>query len=203
MLYEMFTEEKERVQKLHSDGLSLSDIINIIVPDVDAGEDDLEQLLKKHSESITDNEDEIYLKLKRSLLWNKAKVFYKNAMLNVDMLKKPLVIEFEDEDGIDGGALRNEFFVSLLKTIDTEYFEGLPFRRLPKSHWGHETEQVLAGAAIAHSVLLGGPGFPCLHPGLYDMLTETVTEGVSVSVEEIPVNAATANLLEMIKLVSL
>ncbi len=71
---------------------------------------------------------------------------------------------FSGEDGIDGGALRNEFFVSALRSLNEEFFEGSQEKRLPRCHWGCEVEQNMAGALVAHSL---GPGFPCLHPPVF------------------------------------
>ena len=77
----------------------------------------------------------------------------------------------DQEEGIDAGALRCEFFVELLKQMDKEYFEGPRQRRLPICRWDHEEEQEMAGLMISHSILLGGPGMPSLHPWIYTQIS--------------------------------
>ena len=39
-------------------------------------------------------------------------------------LRKILFIEFEGEEGIDAGALKAEFFESVMKSLNEELFEG-------------------------------------------------------------------------------
>ena len=63
----------------------------------------------------------------------------------------------------------------------------------------------MAGAMVANSMLQGGPGFPCIHPAMYQSIVQgkcmTLT---SLQPEELPTpddiprNAATMDLLEMI-----
>ena len=51
----------------------------------------------------------------------------------------------------------------ILKNLSSkieEYNEGKETMRLPKSHWGCEAEQVMAGIIVAHSLLQGGPMSP-------------------------------------------
>ena len=63
----------------------------------------------------------------------------------------------------------------------------------------------MAGAMVAHSMLQGGPGFPCLHPAVYQLmvlgdsvqLTSLQPEEFPTA-DDIPRNAATMDLLEMI-----
>ena len=55
------------------------------------------------------------------------------------------MISFHGEEGVDAGALRNEFFVCALKAMCDDYFEGHGNRKLPKSYWGCEEQQQFAG----------------------------------------------------------
>ena len=63
----------------------------------------------------------------------------------------------------------------------------------------------MAGAIIAHSLLLGGPGFPCVHPAIFHVM---VSEDLSLgslppqdlpAAEDIPRNAGTTDDCEMIE----
>ena len=165
----------------------------------------LSALLMRHASIHMDGSDEVVLKTNRAVLWNKAKVFYKRAIACPEMLKKTLMIEFSGEEGVDAGALLFEFSQEVLRTISEEYFEGSEGRKVPKSHWGGTTELEMAGAMVAHSMLQGGPGFPCIHPAMYQsmvlgecmMLTSLQPEEFPTA-DDIPHNAVTMDLLEMI-----
>lgn len=63
---------------------------------------------------------------------------------------------------------------------------------------------MMAGAIITHSILLGGPGFPCIHPAVFHLmvsgdahLTELSTVDL-LTAGDIPGDASTIDLLEMI-----
>lgn len=117
------------------------------------------------------------------------------------------MIEFSGEEGADAGALSFEFFEQVLQKVNEEWFEGSETRRIPRCHWGSETELVMAGCIMAHSILLGGPGFPCIHPAifyimcsgdLFTHLSNIPTDDLPTA-EDIPRDASTTDLLEMIR----
>ena len=85
-------------------------------------------------------------------------------------LKYELRVDFINEDRIDAGALRREFFELLLKQLIADMFEGLENRRIPKKDSSLEQMFHTAGIIIAHSILQGGPGLPCLCPAAYHYL---------------------------------
>ncbi len=58
-------------------------------------------------------------------------------------------MEFENEDGVDAGAIRGDFFESLIKIVDAQFFEGNEFRRIIKKDIGLETQFEVAGMIIA------------------------------------------------------
>ena len=77
-------------------------------------------------------------------------------------------------------------------------------QRRERCHWGSEVELEIAGTMVAHSLLLGGPGFPCIHPGVYHMLvfgdcciSNVHAYNIPAS-EDIRQDASTIDLLEMI-----
>lgn len=143
----------------------------------------------------------------RACIVNKAKEFYKMCLHRPSKLKKGLTVQLNGEDGIDVGAIKNVFFITYFKKIEEELFEGQANRLVPRNHWGIEAELEMAGAAIAHSVLLGGPGFPVIHPAVYAYLSIRVVDPENVSdhpcAEDIPLNAATADTKDLINKVNL
>jgi hypothetical protein len=155
---------------------------------------DMSSILKSHAAKVI-GEDDTQLKMNRSCIVNKAKVFYKRCIHQPGLLKKKLFVMFNGEEGIDAGALSIDFFCAYLKSLQQDLFEGQRNRLVPKSHWGCEGEFEMAGAAIAHSLLLGGPGFPLLHPAVYAYMSisEINLENIADQpcAEDIPWNAAT------------
>lgn len=108
---------------------------------------------------------------------------------------------FHGEEG-DVGALRNDFFYATLRGITEKLFEGQPERLLPRSYWGSEHDFEIAGTAVAHSILSGGPGFACLHPAIYAQLAvHSILDEVEdmCCAEDIPRNAATVDIISLIE----
>ena len=140
-------------------------------------------------------EDTTDLVMARSCIVNKAKLFYKTCLHQASRLQRSLSIQFSGEEGIDVGALKNDFFIAYFKNIQEELFEGQSNRLVPKNHRGSDSELEMAGAAIAHSLLLGGPGFKVVHPAVYSHLALRPFDLLNCSdlpcADDIPLNAAT------------
>ena len=103
--------------------------------------------------------------------------------------------------------VKTELTLERLKIIayfKKSLFEGQANRLVPKNHWGIETE--LEMAAIAHSLLLGGPGFPTPHPAVYAHLSLRIVEPEDISdhpcAEDIPLNLANKDTKDLIDKVS-
>ena len=190
--------------------LSNNDVIDILVSQQEKTKPlTLQALLARHSEGIINTQDDYLLRTNRCSLWNKARIFYKRAITtSPEMLKKELCIEFSGEEGADAGALKFEFFEKVLQCINEDFFQGAEDKRIPKCHWGSETELEMAGAIMAHSLLLGGPGFPCLHPTIFHIMAKHGGDGPLQAVcanleklptvEDIPQDASTMDLIDMI-----
>ena len=126
-------------------------------------------------------------------------------MNDPEQLRKELRIEFEGEEGVDAGALRNEFFEVLLREMNELLFEGRESSRLPKKDSNLQRLFECAGVIIAHSILQGGPGFPCLCRAAVSYLLHLDKERALQelpSVADIPQNATTMGLLDLISSVS-
>lgn len=149
---------------------------------------------------MIDFDNDITITTNRSCIWNKAHCWYKAAQVNPSRLKMNLMVESAWEAGLDAGALHNEFFTSLLQHINAEFFEGREERWIPKHEWEMERWFEMVGTMIAHSVLLGGPGFPCIHPAMFEWMVDPSKELVEdlPTVEDIPLNAANMDLIDLI-----
>ena len=142
------------------------------------------------------------LQIDRSRLWRTALGFYKTMIHTPERLKFELRIEFNNEEGIDAGALQREL---LLKELNTYMFEGAENRRIPKKDSSLQQMFEVARIMMAHSMLQGGPGFPCLCPSIYNYLLNADKNSTLQDMKstDIPVNAATYNLLEFINKVKM
>lgn len=187
--------------------LSNNDVIDILVSQQEKAKPlSLQALLARHSEGVISTQNDYLLRTNQCSLWNKAKVFYKRAITtSPEMLKKELCIEFSGEEGADAGALKFEFFEKVLQCVNDDWFEGAEDRRIPRCHWGSETELEMAGAIMAHSILLGGPGFPCLHPTIFHVMASDGNDPLQAvcaenlpTVDDIPRDASTIDLLDLI-----
>ena len=207
VLQEMFPEVQETtIRQLRLEqNMSTNDVIDVLVSQQEKNKSlPLQALLHRHSRLNIEDNDEYLLKTNRHCMWNKARVFYKRAIYSPSLLKQGLMIEFSGEEGADGGALRLEFFEKILQEVNDAWFEGNEERRIPRCHWGAEVELEMAGTMVAHSLLLGGPGFPCIHPAVFHMMVfgdssigDLHADSLPTT-EDIPRDASTIDLLEMI-----
>ena len=88
-------------------------------------------------------------------------MFYKSTPK--EHLYRKLNVMFEGmEDAVDAGALSQEFFADLLRTINNNLFEGNANCRVPQYSWENVYLIKMAGVMVAYSLLQNGPGMPCL-----------------------------------------
>lgn len=136
----------------------------------------------------------------RNNTWREGLTFYKCALADHTMLTKKLSVEFEEEDGIDAGAIRIEFFSKFFSFSLKELFEEKNGYWIPKRSAGNLMLFKIIGLSVAHSILHNGPMFDALHPYCYILLLEKADEEVATHLtpELIPLNAGTANLVQFI-----
>ena len=141
------------------------------------------------------------LRLERDSVWMDMLRFYKRNMADEIELRKELVVQFENEEGLDGGAIKREFFALVLKEIRSRLFEGKDLMMLPIRDAKRGLIFRIAGVVIAHSVIQHGPiGFPFLAPCVYQHMTHQDEDIVlrSCTKDIIPQTAATELLLEFL-----
>ena len=164
-----------------------------------------EELLLRVSEQVLMPGRFVDITVHRDRIWRTTLGFYKGSMKNPNQLRRELRIEFEEE-GIDAGALRNEFYEILLRELNDKLFEGHCRRRLPKKDSNLQRLFETARVFLSHSILQGGPGFPCLCPAAFSYMLHLDKEhalGELPTVDDIPQNAATVGLLSLMSDVSL
>ena len=93
------------------------------------------------------------LVVKRDKLWKSALSFHKNCLHCPERLFYELRIEFDGEEGVDAGALRQQFFQCLMKEMNDKLFEGALTQRIPKRNSNVEKNFLSAGMMIGHSIM--------------------------------------------------
>ena len=181
---------------------------SLSIADIESGQNKdeltIQQVLKNHADRIIDSYDDQKLQVERDDIWRSCLAFYKMGLKDHNRLKKNLFVEFigSGEHGIDGGALKFEFFNICMEEARLRLFEGDPSKLIPRRGIGSKGIQFeIAGALIAHSVLQGGPGFPYLAEWFADQLLEGDNSNTVclISKDDIPKNAMTEKLLDFVE----
>ena len=138
---------------------------------------------------------------KRDNLWREGLTFYKLSLADCKMLKKEFRVEFEDELGIDAGAIMIEFFSKMFAHAEKELFESVkstPYHFIPKRSAGNLVLFKIVGIAIGHCILQRGPPFGILAPWCFLVLCEEDEDFTypHISIEDVPLNAGTSNLIQ-------
>ena len=146
--------------------------------------------------------DSIELEVDRLNLWMDALRFYKKNISDYGFMTKSFYITFKGEDGVDGGALKQEFFTLLLTEIVKRIFEGQDNNMFLLKDISKCTLFKVAGMIIVHSLLEGCPdGLPIMaeHALFYQICRKEESVVLSSLFRElIPLNASTEILLELI-----
>lgn len=162
----------------------------------------LSELLEYFSSSVIDDYDS-WITTEKDKVWSRAVQFYKTTKVKEKRLRGRVCIEYVDDDGVDAGALRGDFFEKLMTALNEKLFEGDDFRKLPKKDGGMEQLFEIGGMMVAHSVIQGGPSLSCINPALYHyMMTDNVEQSIMMyplQVSNIPLNAGTADLINLIQ----
>lgn len=147
------------------------------------------------------------LPVNRDTLWRDVIRFYKISMMDTSVLFKKLIIQFTNEEGVDAGALTVEFFNKFFEIAKKELFEAVPSGKyfLPKRSGGNLTLFKMIGVAIGHSILNGGPTFPCFPEWCYAILSNNSDEEMVGLLannrfeEVIPLHAGTATVFKTVR----
>ena len=115
------------------------------------------------------------------------------------MLVKQLVVQFIGERGVDSGSLWREFFEEALREANSRMFAGEDDRRIPRKDWSLEFLFEILGMLVSHSILQGGPGFPCLSPSVFSYLVSGNSVYCFPVKEDIPLDISTHTLISFIE----
>ena len=133
-----------------------------------------------------------WITVEKDKVWQRAMQFYKSAKFKNKRLRGRVCVEYVDDDGVDAGALRGDFFEKVITELNQKLFEGNQFCRLPKKDPGMEQLFEIGGMMVAHSVLHGGPSLSCINPTIHHyLLTDNIEEAIIACPphDDIPLNA--------------
>ena len=110
---------------------------------------------------------------------------------------------FKGEDGLDGGAVRSEYFHLVLEEVSKRLFEGDPMNLVPIKDSTKLVLFRLAGMLVVHVIVQDGPlySIPTLAPCVVETVLGAQFETVSMhlSKHHIPLNASTEALHDLIE----
>ena len=89
-----------------------------------------------------------------------------------------------------------------MKLINDNWFEGNSSCCVPKKDCNLERNFEICGMMIAHSILQGGPGFPCLCPPVFSYILYGDKDKALQELptrDDIPLNASTEGLWDFIQ----
>ncbi len=138
------------------------------------------------------------LSVKRGSLWLDMLKFYKRKMSDARSLAKTLEVSFVDEEGLDGGALKVEFFNLAWDEVKKRLFTGNGISLLPIKDTTKLFLFRVAGTLLVHTVIQDGPVtmLPKLAKAiLFSMLGKDVSDiNLQLSKHDIPLSARTENI---------
>ena len=138
----------------------------------------------------------------RETLWIDIVKFYKRSLTKPEILRKELCVSFKNEEGLDGGAMKIEYFSLALNEVKARLFEGMEGNMVPIKDATKGMPFQLAGVIVSHALFQKSSiGFPCLAPNIYSHIAgEEEDETTSkMKKQHIPLDASTALLHEFIE----
>ena len=143
------------------------------------------------------------VKVDRDSFWSDLLKFYKRKLNDVAALGRTFEVTFENEDGLDGGSVKVEFFNMAWEHVTKRLFEGNVKRLVPVKDTTKLFLFRLCGMMVVHTVMQGGPiqKLPQLAPPIISCLLGENTDEVysQLNKDDIPLTAATENAHHLIE----
>ena len=142
----------------------------------------LEELIDKFVEKNRLPGEENIL-VDRETFWLDVVKFYKKALSKPDILRKELYVAFQNEEGLDGGAMKVEFFTLALNGIKAHLFEGAEWKLVPIKDATKNILFQLPGIVISHASLQRSSiGFPYLAPHIYSQMVGEKNDKITTEI---------------------
>ena len=206
-LKELFPDtEMEDLEEVALQSASMDEAAGIVLDKLSTDQNEnlsLEELIDSFvkKNSLGYSSDDEHLALDRESFWMDIMKFYKKSISKPDVLKRELSISFKDEDGLDGGAMKVEFFSLALQEVKKRLFEGKEPNLIPIKDVTKGVLFQLAGVIISHSVSQqASNGFPALAPHIYAHIVGYPEDEIALLMKKefIPLDASTSLLHELL-----
>ena len=167
---------------------------------------DLDSFLNRFkSDKMSEDYEE--MAVDRECIWRDAMKHYKRKINDNAGLRKRLEVSFINEDGLDGGAMKTEFFQLVLGEVTKRLFEGDQMNLLLVKDSRKLFLFRMAGMLMVHVILQDGPlyAIPTLAPSVAESILGGSLEDVSkfLSKHHIPINTSTESLHDFIERLNL
>lgn len=195
--------EKEDLQDIASVAITIDDAACLLLDKQTADKEEnlsLEDLIESFVEKNELSGDECIL-VDRETLWMDVVKFYKRSLTKPDILRKELCVSFKNEEGLDGGAMKIEFFSLALNEVKSRLFEGTEHNMVPIKDATKGMLFQLAGVIVSHALFQRSSiGFPFLAPHIYSYIVGEEEDETMAKMEKehIPLDSSTALLHEFI-----
>ena len=143
------------------------------------------------------------VKVERDSLWSDVLKFYKRKCNDPNSLRKSFEVQFKGEEGLDGGAMKVEFFNMAWEQVTKRLFEGnvdsiVPIKDITKTFLFR-----LTGIMAVHTVMQNGPimQIPRISQSIIASMIGEQDDEVNrhLSKNDIPLNSSTENLHYLIE----
>ena len=141
--------------------------------------------------------------VQRDSLWSDVLKFYKRKCNDPNSLRRSLEVQFKGEEGLDGGAMKVEFFNMAWEQVTKRLFEGnvhsiVPIKDITKTFLFR-----LTGIMTVHTVMQNGPimQIPRISQSIIASMIGEKDDEVNrhLSKHDIPLNSSTENLHYLIE----
>ena len=147
-----------------------------------------DKMLEDYEEMVVD----------RECIWRDAIKHYKRKINDNSSLRKRLEVSFTNEDGLDGGAMKTEFFQLVLGEVSKRLFEGDEMSLLPVKESSKLFLFRMAGMLMVHLISQDGPlyAIPTQAPSVAESILGGSLDDVSkfLSKHHIPINTSIESL---------
>ena len=196
--------KKEDLERIASVAITIDHAACLLLDKQEVEEEEenpsLEDLIDSFVEKNALSGDENVV-VDRETFWMDVVKFYKRSLTKPEILRKELCVSFKNEEGLDGGVMKLEFFSLALNEVKARLFEGAEPEMVPIKDATKGVLFHLAGVIVSHALFQKSSiGFPVLAPHIYSHIVgEEEDETTSkMKKQHIPMDASTALLHEFI-----
>lgn len=192
--------EMEQLEEVSLQSASLDEAAELMLDKFSNNEDEatsIENFVEMFAKRSSKGGEDEFVIVDRESFWIDVIRFYKKAIGKPELLRRELCVSFKNEEGLDGGAMKIEFFALALKEIKNRLFEGNEHTLIPIKDATKGLLFQLTGMIISHSISQQASiGFPVLAPYVYAYMVGADEDEITPLLNKnfIPLDASTSVL---------